>query len=114
MTETTASIFPDDPPRFLPRTPYGYHDVAAIQGELASAGFADSSVNTLSKSSEAPSPRYAAVAYCEGTPLRNEIEARDENLLDHVTQRATEAIEQRFGSGPVVAKIQAHVVTAMS
>ena len=114
VTQTAASIFPDDPPRFLARTPHGYHDVATIQRELASAGFDDSSVNTLSKSSEAPSPRHAAVAYCEGTPLRNEIEARDENLLDHVTRRATEAIEQRYGSGPVLAKIQAHVVTAMS
>ncbi len=114
VTQTAASIFPDDPPQFLPRTPHGYHDIGTIREELASAGFADSLINTVTESSEAPSPRHPAVAYCEGTPLRNEIEARDESLLGHVTQKATEAIEQRYGSGPVVAKIQAHVVTAMS
>ncbi len=114
VTQTAASIFPDDPPQFLARTPHGYHDVETILEELASAGFANSSINTRIEFSEALSPRHPAVAYCEGTPLRNEIEARDASMLDQVTQRATEAIEQRYGSGPVVAKIQAHIVTAVS
>ena len=114
VTQTAASIFPENPPNFLARTPHGYHDVDAIQEQLTGAGFADISVSTLTETSPAPSPRHAAVAYCEGTPLRNEIEARDANLLDHVTERATQAIADRYGSGPVTAKIQAHIVTAVS
>jgi ubiquinone/menaquinone biosynthesis C-methylase UbiE len=114
VTRAAASMFPDDPPLFLPRTPHGYHDVATIKEEVATAGFTDSAVDTLTKISSAPSPRHPAVAYCEGTPLRNEIEARGAGLLDQVTQRATEAIEQRYGDGRVVAKIQAHIVTAIA
>jgi ubiquinone/menaquinone biosynthesis C-methylase UbiE len=30
-----ASLFPDDPPEFLQRTPFGYHDPAQIEADLA-------------------------------------------------------------------------------
>jgi ubiquinone/menaquinone biosynthesis C-methylase UbiE len=113
VTEAAASVFPDDPPRFLARTPHGYHDVEMIRDELAMAGFSHVSVTTLEETSSAPSPRHPAIAYCQGTPLRNEIETRDASLLDHVTERATEAIAARFGSGPVAGKIRGHIVTAV-
>jgi len=112
VTQSAASIFPEDPPQFLDRTPHGYHDVGTIQENLAEAGFADVTIATLAQRSPAPTPRHAAIAYSEGTPLRNEIEARDPSLTDHVTDRATEAIAERYGNGPVVAKIQAHIVIA--
>ncbi len=114
VNRTAASIFPEDPPLFLPRTPYGYYDVGTIRDELTSAGFADVSLSTLAETSPASSPRHVAVAFCEGTPLRNEIEARDANLLDHVTERATQAIAERCGNGPITAKIQAHVLAAVA
>ncbi len=112
VTEAAASAFPDDPPRFLARTPHGYHDVELIRDELDKAGFSQVSITTLEETSSAPSPRHAAVAYCQGTPLRNEIETRDASLLDHVTDRATEAIAARFGNGPVAGKIRGHIVAA--
>ena len=112
VTEAAASVFPDDPPRFLPRTPHGYHDVELIRQDLMAAGFSDISIVTLEKISRAPSPRHPAIAYCQGTPLRNEIESRNAGLLDHVTELAAQAIAKRHGDGPVEAKIRAHVVTA--
>lgn len=112
VTEAVATVFPDDPPRFLARTPHGYHDVDVIRKELQQAGFSHIDITTLAKDSRAPSPRHPAVAYCQGTPLRNEIEAREPGRLDAVTDRATEAIAARHGSGPVSGKIQAHVVVA--
>jgi ubiquinone/menaquinone biosynthesis C-methylase UbiE len=113
VTEAAAAIFPDDPPQFLPRTPYGYNDEVLIRQELSQAGFSDVTYETLLETSAAPSPRHPAIAFCQGTPLRNEIEARDANLLDDVTDRAAEAIESRYGAGPVSAKIQGHVITAV-
>jgi len=113
VTEVAASAFPDDPPRFLTRTPHGYHDVELIRDELNKAGFSQVSITTLEETSSAPSPRHPAVAYCQGTPLRNEIEARDASLLDHITDRATEAIAARFGNGPVAGKIRGHIVAAV-
>ena len=62
--------------------------------------------------SRSPSARDAATAYCQGTPLRNEIEARDASLLQIATGRASQAIANRHGEGPVAGKIQAHVIVA--
>lgn len=113
VTAAAAKVFPDDPPRFLARTPHGYHDVEAIRNDLNAAGFSEISVDTKEEVSRAPSPRHPAVAYCQGTPLRTEIETRDAGSLEYVTERATAAIAERFGSGPVSAKIQAHIFTAV-
>nr|WP_315237180.1 methyltransferase domain-containing protein [uncultured Albidiferax sp.] len=112
VTKAVATVFPNDPPRFLARTPHGYHDVALVREELRRAGFTDIVVETHEKLSRAPSARDAATAYCQGTPLRNEIEARDASLLQLATDRATQAIASRHGEGPVAGKIQAHVIVA--
>jgi len=112
VTGALASMFPDDPPRFLARTPHGYHDVAAIERDLASGGFTErADVSTVAACSRAPSARDPAIAYCEGTPLRSEIETRGASRLTEATDAAADAIVRRFGSGPVEAKIQAHVVS---
>jgi hypothetical protein len=58
------------------------------------------------------SPRNPAIAYCRGTPLRNEIEARDASLLEEATKRAADALAQRFGSGAVEGRIRAFAITA--
>ena len=114
VTDAAGEVFPDDPPRFLARTPHGYHDVAQIREALGNAGFSRTSIATREETSRAPSPRYAAVAYCQGTPLRNEIEARNPALLDVVTDRATETIAARYGDGPVFGKIRGYVIVAVA
>jgi ubiquinone/menaquinone biosynthesis C-methylase UbiE len=112
VTQTLAVIFPRDPPRFLARTPHGYHDVAKIREELGAAGFASIAIETRAEISKAASPRDPAVAYCEGTPLRNEIEARGPPGLQAATEVCAEALARRFGDGQVEGRIQAHIVTA--
>ena len=112
VTNALADIFPDDPPRFLARTPHGYHDTTVIRRDLEKAGFSHVAIETKAKLSRAPSPRYPAVAYCQGTPLRNEIEARGAERLEAATEHAASFIANRHGSGAVAAKIQAHVIMA--
>lgn len=112
VTDAASAVFPSDPPRFLARTPHGYHDVGLIEAELRMAGFTAIEIMTLQHRSDAPSARSAAIAYCQGTPLRNEIEARDPKALQTVTDRAAEAIAKQYGDGPVSGKIQAHIVVA--
>jgi SAM-dependent methyltransferase len=112
ITETLATVFPQDPPRFLARTPHGYHDVAKIREGLTMAGFASISIETRGDISRAPSPRDPAIAYCQGTPLRNEIEARDPSGPEAATQACVQALALRFGGGPVEGRIRAHVITA--
>ncbi len=113
VTNALARTFPNDPPRFLARTPHGYHDTALICGELENAGFSRVVIETRAEQSRASSPRIPAIAYCQGTLLRTEIEARDAGKLDAVTDYVTLAIADRHGSGEVAAKIQAHVIMAL-
>ena len=116
-TVTTAleSLFPENPPRFLARTPHGYYDRPTIERDLASGGFiASPQITTVAARSRARSSRVPAIAYCQGTPLRNEIEARDASRLGEATDIAAEGIAQRFGRGDVDGKIQAHIVTIES
>jgi ubiquinone/menaquinone biosynthesis C-methylase UbiE len=113
VTEAVASLFPADPPQFLARTPHGYHDVAAIREQLGQAGFAGVEIETVAKRGRAPSPRDPAIGFCQGSPLRSEIEARDAGRLQEATEAAARAVAERFGSGPIDGKIQAHVITAM-
>jgi ubiquinone/menaquinone biosynthesis C-methylase UbiE len=112
VTNALAEVFPDDPPRFLARTPHGYHDTALIRSDLEKAGFSSVAIETRAEVSRASSPRHPAIAYCQGTPLRNEIEARDAEKLEAATDHAASAIANRHGSGSVAAKIQAHVIVA--
>lgn len=112
VTRAAGDVFPADPPLFLARTPHGYHDVAVIGDHVRAARFSDVLVETVEHTSSAPSPRHPAVGYCQGTPLRNEIEARDPAALEHVTEHAARAIARRFGTGPVSGRIRGHVVTA--
>lgn len=111
-TEAVAAMFPTDPPRFLARTPHGHHDVAAIERDLRSAGFDRVAPDIVTLRSRASSPRDAAIGFCQGTPLRSEIEARDPKRLDEATEAAAAAIAARFGTGPIDGKIQAIFFTA--
>ncbi|MFL6712938.1 MAG: class I SAM-dependent methyltransferase [Sulfurifustis sp.] len=112
VTTALESLFPKDPPRFMARTPHGYHDRRTIERDLADAGFTTSPrIDTLAARSRATSPRIPAIAFCQGTPLRNEIEARDAARLGEATDVAAEAIAKRFGRDAIDGKIQAHVVT---
>jgi len=112
IAQELAEMFPDDPPRFMQRTPHGYHDGKKIRAELAEAGFSDVTIDAVDARSKAASPRDPAVAYCQGTPWRNEIEARDASRLEEVTDYATEAMAKKYGRGAVDGRIRAFVISA--
>ncbi|HEY0243318.1 MAG TPA: class I SAM-dependent methyltransferase [Gemmatimonadaceae bacterium] len=115
VTNALATVFPDDPPRFMARTPHGYHDRDVIARDLERSAFSNQPrIETVTARSRAASPRVPAVAYCEGTPLRDEIESRDASRLGEAVDASEEAIAARFGRGAIDAKIQAHVVTIES
>ena len=61
----------------------------------------------MTKVSRADSARVAAVAYCQGTPLRSEIENRGMGL-EEATDVVEQALNRRFGLGPIERKIRAH------
>jgi ubiquinone/menaquinone biosynthesis C-methylase UbiE len=114
ITTELATLYPDDPPRFLARTPHGYHDKALIRRDVEAAGFSKVTIETRAEQSRASSARVPAVAYCQGTVLRTEIEAREAGRLAGATDHVAAVIADKHGSGEVAAKIQAHVIVAVA
>jgi ubiquinone/menaquinone biosynthesis C-methylase UbiE len=113
VMQALAEIFPDDPPRFMARTPHGYHDPDLIRSDLERAGFSEIAIEAVDHVSRAPSPREAAVAICQGTPMRGEIEARGAPGLEAATDQAEQALARRFGNGAIEGRIRALVVSAV-
>ena len=66
----------------------------------------------MARTSHSGSPRDPAVGFCQGSPLRGEIEARAPQGLVEATAAAEAAVAARFGAGPFAAPMQAHVIVA--
>jgi SAM-dependent methyltransferase len=112
VNRALEALFPDDPPRFLARVPHGHWDVAAIAADLVRAGLRrPPEVTTLAARSRADSPRSAAIAFCQGTPVRGMLEARGAECLAEATDAAAHEIAARFGNEMVDAKMQAHIIS---
>lgn len=112
VTQALEKVFPNDPPRFMARTPHGYHDTATIARDLAGGGFVKlPKIDIVTFLSRVASAHEAAIAYCQGTPLRSEIEARDASGLNKVTDMVAAALVQKYGEGTIDGKIQALVIT---
>jgi ubiquinone/menaquinone biosynthesis C-methylase UbiE len=111
--KSVATLFPDNPPMFLARTPHGHHDTAALEAQLRAVGFGAVVTESVTLESQAPSALSVAIGYCQGTPMRNEIEAQDPARLSEATEVAAAAIAKRFGHGPVRGKMRAHIITAV-
>jgi hypothetical protein len=77
-----------------------------------SSGFTDIVIEPLDAISSASSPLIPAVAYCHGTPLRNEIDALETLGLDDATEHAALAIASCFGGSDVSGRIRAFAITA--
>ena len=112
VVRAVTALYPQDPPMFLARTPHGHHDTAALEAQLRTAGFGTTSVESVTQESRAPDALSVAIGYCQGTPMRNEIEAHGAEALAAATKVAADAIAARYGSGPVTGRIRAHVITA--
>ena len=112
VTDALATVFPQDPPRFMARTPHGYFDEARIRADVAAAGYKDVRVEWIAFTSRAVSADVVALAYCQGSPLRGEIESREPGSLVRATKVAAGEIARRFGDGPVEGQIRAVVIEA--
>jgi ubiquinone/menaquinone biosynthesis C-methylase UbiE len=110
LADAVAALFPDDPPSFLARVPFGYHDKARVEADLRAAGFAQIEAETVAKRSRGAA-RDVAPGLCQGSPLRAEIEARAPDRLDEASRSALAALVARHGD-PVDAAMSAHVFTA--
>ncbi|WP_407543190.1 class I SAM-dependent methyltransferase (plasmid) [Deinococcus radiomollis] len=111
VLQAVRPLLSSDGSPFLTRIPHGYADISVIQADLALAGFTrPPSVTTVTARSRADAPHLPAVALCQGTPMRNELEAQGPDVLQIATERASAAMAARFGTGAVEGQLQALIV----
>ena len=112
VQEAVARLFPDDPPGFLRRVPFGYSDTARVEADLRAAGFARIGVETVGRRGRIGSARAAAIGLCRGTPLAAEIEAQGTGASDRAIEAACAALDALVGSEGREAPMSAHFFTA--
>lgn len=106
-------IFPDDPPQFLRRSPFGYTDEAVMRAELEDAGFSDVRIRSVTHHSRPTSARDIAIAHCQGTPLAHILAERRADAA-RTTAEVTRLLEERWGTQPYSGPLSAHLVTAVA
>jgi SAM-dependent methyltransferase len=112
VTTGVNTLCPENPALFLARTPYGHGSPDEIRTDLAAAGFNTPIVVQRDERSRAIDSQTVDIAFCHGTPLRNEIEERLPGQLDHATRVATESLRDRFGDREIDGRISAFIVEA--
>jgi hypothetical protein len=96
----------------MQRTPHGFHYNNVIRADMKTAGFQRMAIEPMEATSRAESAQAVVIAYCQGSPLKLEIEDRGAPGLEAAMAKATEAVVRRFGPGPIEGKIRAYIVTA--
>ena len=109
--DTVTAMFPDDPPTFL-SIPFGYHDAEKIRREVRRAGFPTVHVDRVTLEMRTPSARDVATGFATGTPLANALRDRPGVQPERVVDAIAAAIEREYRQKPVVAPMQALIVTA--
>lgn len=99
VDECLASLFPSNPPNFLRNLSYSYFDIASIKAQMSSAGFDAISCDRIELTSVAAAHDIAA-AFCQGTPLREEIESRAPARISEIVDEVAEQMESRHGVRP--------------
>lgn len=102
---------PENPLDFMSRKPHGYFSSSQIRADLEAAGVAEMTITPLDGTSRTTAAD-AAVAFCQGTPLRVAIEAHDAIDVASATEIAEAALLKHFGSGPIDAPIRSFTVVA--
>lgn len=105
VTDALVAAAPQEPLLFMQRTPHGLYDDALLRGELAAVGFGSVTcewVEGISRSTAAE----AALAYCQGTPLRGMLDAHPSLDPETATRIGTEALLASHGPGPIEGRIR--------
>ena len=112
VTSTVIGLFPDDPPRFLEQVPHSYHDPDLVTTDLLDGGLTSPRVDLVEHRSTAATAEIVARAYCEGTPLHDQLQRGGSDRVADALAASTKALGERFGATDLDGRIAALVATA--
>lgn len=104
-------VYPADPPKFLEKGPYSFFNHAQIKELLSHAGFADVSIDTVSKMSLVASPDDAVNGIIDGTPNYGYIAERNVPI-SVVKQKLKAVLIQQYGSKDLQLPMRSFVIKA--
>ncbi|HET7708627.1 MAG TPA: class I SAM-dependent methyltransferase [Sphingomicrobium sp.] len=110
--ESTTELFPDNPPMFMKRGPFSYHDTGQIERDLRAAGFEEIHIETVEDMSRSPSAEDAARGLVYGSPMGVELEEYGPGALDSVFALLSQSARRYEGPNGFEAPMAAHIVTA--
>ena len=110
--ESMKALFPGNPPQFMERGPFSYHDPASIEDDLHAAGFDSVEIQTVALSSCSPSAEDGVRGLVYGSPMGLELADYGEGALDRVFDEFLQRARQYEGPNGFDAPMSAHVVTA--
>lgn len=102
---------PARPLTFMRNGPHGYFSESQIEDDLAAADMATVSVSAVDATATS-TPADAAAAFCQGTPMRTEIENHETLNVAGATAIAREALTRHFGNETFEAAIRYFEVVA--
>jgi SAM-dependent methyltransferase len=100
-----------NPLDFMSRTPHGYFSPTQIRADLGEAGMSDITIAAVDGTSTTTASE-AAIAFCQGTPLRVAIENHETLTVATATEIAEDALLRHFGPGAINAPIRSFEVVA--
>jgi hypothetical protein len=106
------SLFPDNPPMFMKRGPFGYADPDRIRADMEAAGFTEIDIDTVELTSRSPSAHDAAYGLTYGSPMGVELADYGGDALDRTFAKFSEGARRWEGPDGFEAPISAHIVTA--
>jgi ubiquinone/menaquinone biosynthesis C-methylase UbiE len=109
---TMQSLFPDNPPMFMKRGPFGYGDPERIRSDLAAAGFSDIRIDTVELMSRSASAHDAAFGLTYGSPMGVELAEHGGDALDRTFAKFSADARRMEGPDGFAAPMSAHIVTA--
>jgi ubiquinone/menaquinone biosynthesis C-methylase UbiE len=110
--EVLKEIFLEEPPNFFEKGPYSMYDPEKIRRLLGEAGFGDISIETVDKTSVAPSPDEPVKGILDGTPVSPFLKEHSEQA-DLVRQRLRDRLVQQFGEKNLQLPMRALVCEAV-
>lgn len=110
--ESMKRLFPDNPPQFMVRGPFSYHDPASIQDDLRAAGFGSVEIQTIGLASRCPTAEDGVRGLVYGSPMGVELADYGEGALDRVFEDLLRMTRQFEGPHGFEAPMSAHIVTA--